>query len=296
MLRRVRREAVRRGSSGTLVMLTVPLPGELYDLDAHRAARDVVKEAVSGWPAWYTLERGTSSGLHAHVLTVTEAVPGVLDAPEVHGVPVWSLRGVLAYLSKPRDARAAAAGHRRAVPLWSLLEASEAYLSARAAAAGEGRTRLPAGSGTVNVPPRRRAAVIVPPLLLLSCLNALLSRRAATLSATHSRRAAVPAVRHRTARRWHLPGVPVSVPPSRRPALIGHARPPPRRKPRVRSWFPVPRGLCTSRQVSACRAGEVEPKPTTNIRPEKATREDQISATPVPYVIDSPASVRAPFR
>lgn len=247
MLRRVRREAVRRGSSGALVMLTVPLPGDLYELDAHRAARDVVKEAVSGWPAWYTLERGTSSGLHAHVLTVTEAVPGVLDTPEVHGVPVWNLRGVLAYLSKPRDARAAVAGHRRAVPLWSLLEASEAYLSARAAAAGEGRARLPAGSGTVNVPPRRRAAGIVPPLLLLSCLSALLSRRAAVLrnilSAILRRRAAVPAVRHRTARRCHLHGVPVSAPPCRRPALIGHARPPPRRKPRVRSWFPVSRGF-----------------------------------------------------
>lgn len=232
-VRRVRREAVRRGSDGVLVLLTVPVPGELYEREAHAAARRHVAELVSGWPAWFKLEKGAGGALHAHVITTTDAVPGVLHRREVHGVPVWHLRGLLAYLSKPADGAAARSNRRRAVPESESVQAAERYLSARACAAAAGRSRVPACSGVVNVPPRRRAALSVPLLLAVYMVQMVrkvqaAERYSAVLRVRRSRRGEVrrSSVRHRAVICWHLPGAAVR---SRRVALIGHARPPPQR-------------------------------------------------------------------
>lgn len=198
----------------------------------------MVAEVVGGWPCWYTLEAGELVGLHAHVLTVTEAVPTLPDLPGLHGAPVWSLSGVLAYLSKPRDARAARSPRRRAASLSGVLAAAEDHLSARAAAAAAGRSRLPAGSGVLNVPPCRSRSAAPPPGLILACLLPRLAHRAAVLASRRlrERRAPPPQVEHRTVRRWHLHGLPAA---PRRPVLIGHARPPPIGEPRGWQRLPV---------------------------------------------------------
>lgn len=235
-VRRVRREALARGSDGHMVMLTVPLTGDLYGLEAHRAARRAVAELVSGWPAWFKIERGTRGNLHAHVVTVSEVVPGVLRRPEVHGVPVWHLRGLLAYLSKPAEGKSARSAHRRRLPLLDLWQAAETYLSARAAAAADGRSRLPACSGVVNLPPCRRA--VVSPVLILAVFGLQMAERQArarrymavvTLRRSQRRGKALKGVRQRRRSRCHLSGDSVRF-RSRRPALVGHARPPPRKR------------------------------------------------------------------
>lgn len=253
-LRRVRREAIRRGASPALVMVTLDLPGELYGLEAHREAREVVRELVGGWPAWFTLESGRHTGLHAHIVTTVEAVPGLLDVPGLHGVPVWHLRGLLAYLSKPRDAHAARSNEQRHLSLPDVIGAAERYLTARAAALVEGRERLPAGSGTLNVPQRRQP--FRSPLLLLACLLEVVrlevergaqveDHRAAVLDEKrHQSRRRIPTgTRRHAPRRCRLPGL-----PERRTAYVcryrtaASPRAPPRRRPRPWSWTPRRRG------------------------------------------------------
>lgn len=247
-VRAMRREAVRRGAEGALVMLTVPLPGALWDAQAHAAARSAVGALVGGWPAWYTLERGQGGALHAHVLAPVEAVPGVLaaDVPGLHGVPVWRLRGLLAYLSKPRDADAARSAHRRAVSSPRALAAAERYLGARAAHhAATGSRRVPNGSGVLNMPPARRRRAQPGPLLLLAALGAVLGLAVADLAARRARWGALLAARRARSRRAAGPRAPRRRPlgtpaPLRRslPVLgravpaLGHARPPPIGEPR----------------------------------------------------------------
>lgn len=240
-IRRVRQEAIRRGAAPGLVMVTVGVPGNLYDLEAHRAARAQVKELVGGWPAWFTLESGRSSGLHAHVLTTVEAVPHILrTAPEAHGVPVWSMRGVLAYLSKPRDARAARSNERRTLSLSDVIDAAEDYLQARAAAAADGRERLPVGSGVVNTPNARRDRH-GEARLLLACLSVMLQAEEARLLAyaemvqkrRERRRERLTGPKRRERRARHAHGDLVGGARRFCCDLHGHARPPPRIRPRA---------------------------------------------------------------
>lgn len=241
----MRREAIKRGSDGVLVMLTVPFPGlTLYRLEDHQAVRARVDALLGGWPYWCKVEEGAAGELHAHILTVTDAVPGVLAAqvPGLHGVPVWSLRGLLAYLSKPALGGAVRSAHRRAVPLWSQVDAAERYLEARAAAVAGGRKRLPVTSWTGNVPRRQPERKVVPPYLCAALVSLWLAylqaarqrhreRMQAAMQARRSRPSTFPAgLGHRAATCWPVAGLPVAF---RRPLLIGHARPPPRKRPRV---------------------------------------------------------------
>jgi hypothetical protein len=256
VVRRVRQQAIRLGYGPALVVLTAHLPGELYDLEAHRQARQLVREIVGTFPAWFKLEDGREAGLHVHIVAPLAVMQRVNK--EVHALEVWSLRGLLAYLSKPVDGNAARSNHRRTLSMPRVLAASERYLSARAAALVDGRARLPVCSGLLNVPRRtsKRAAPSVG--LILDVLLWQCRRRAAALaSALASVQAALslsrrctapPRLRRHTARRCYLPGLPVRL--SRRLLLIGHARPPPIGKPRPGQWFPVMRGSLNSRRPS----------------------------------------------
>lgn len=254
--RRVRREAIRRGGGPGLVLVTVPLPGRLYGADAHAHARQAVAALVGPWPAWYGLESGQRVGLHAHIVAPVDAVPHVLAAcPEAHGVPVWSLRGLAGYLSKPRDARAASAAHARQPSPLAALAAAEGYLSARAAHwAATGSRRLPAASGVLGVPRASRRPAPPSPGLFLAALAAVLaadlarrqahadrqaralaSARLARSLAAQARADRLPASRpapRRPGRSWAFLA-------SRRPAPVGHARPPPIGEPRPGQRLPV---------------------------------------------------------
>jgi hypothetical protein len=240
-------------------MVTLHLPGELYAEEAHRAARQAVYGLVGHWPAWYTVESGEKSGLHVHIVTAAELESDLPDGVNVRSV--WSLRGVLAYLSKPKDSRAARSNHRRTLSLNAVLAASEDHLGKQAARRAAGHCRLPTASGSVNVP-RRSSRPEAPPLLLvLACLLELVttaavlaflvqsqSRAKRQAAAVHirahcaavlsrreavQRRAAVPVQRGHSARLKRLPGLPVAL-RSQRLNLIGHARPPPISWPRSR--------------------------------------------------------------
>src|SRR5699024_3574416 len=106
---------------------------------------------------------------------------------------------------------------KRHLSLPDVIGAAERYLSARAAALEEGRERLPAGSGTLNVPQRRKA--FRSPLLLLACLLEVVrlevehgaqvqDHRAAVLEEKRhqSRREILTGTRHHTPRRRHRHG------------------------------------------------------------------------------------------
>jgi len=220
-------------------MLTVHLPGALYSAQAHAAARSAVGALVGGWPAWYTLERGQGGGLHAHILAPAEVENALPDG--VHVRTVYSLGGVLAYLSKPRDADAARSGHARTVDPLAALGATERRLAARYERfRATGSRRVPTGSGVVNMPAARRRRAQPGPLLLLAALGALLGLAVANLAARRARWASVLTARRTRSRRAAGPRAPRRRPlgtpaPSRRPwpvlgravPVLGHARPPP---------------------------------------------------------------------
>ncbi|WP_189093891.1 hypothetical protein [Deinococcus ruber] len=225
------------------------LPGLLSDVHDTREAKARVREMLCGFPAYYTLEEGECNGLHAHILIPVELM-SVLEGQ------VWTQRldpkrggllGKLKYLSKPRLWMACHRNHRRAVrPLFQLI-ADETLLTARRYALEAGRKRLPASSGTMNLPNR----IAVPPALLLLLLYSLADlhaeRERNTELATSAKRAVIVACLHRLRQRRVRPAVrrhaplcwPVSSLPVRRAVLlsIGHARPPPQRKPRSCTRF-----------------------------------------------------------
>jgi hypothetical protein len=224
ILEKIRAEATRRGSDGYMVMLTAPLTRSLesglYSIQAAQAARELVKALAGGWPAWYTLEQGKGGGLHVHILTVIDAVPGLPEP--VHGEPVYSLAGVLAYLAKVRDALAACSNWCRAVSTEAGEVAAERYLSARAGRLLDGFKQLPRASGVLNMP-RRKAA---PLPCVLSVLDAedKAARRArwkAVIASRRSRRQSVPRVPRRAAQ--SLPARPAV--PSPAPARLSLAPP-----------------------------------------------------------------------
>lgn len=304
-MRRVQVEALERGSDGHMVMLTVPLAGDLWEREAHQEARRQVAALVDGWPAWYKIERGKKGVLHAHILTVSEVVTAqVLARPEVHGVPVWSRRGLLAYLSKPANGQAARSAHRRRVPVLDLWEAAEDYLQARAAAAADGRLRLPVCSGVVNLPPRRRAAVSS--LLILAVFGVQMAQKLdaarrymAALARKRSQRRYVPAsgLRVHTRRCCHLYGDSVRF-RSKRPALIGHARPPPRKRPGCWSMTPKHPGAAVRRiQVKASRRRNRFQRVTAYHQrgPEEATKKE-VPYGLIPYVLTPPQASAPPLQ
>lgn len=152
-----------------LYRVNVP-DGPLYAAETVSAARALVNQTFSG-PAYWKLERGECGGLHLHVVSPLPpvAVPGA-----AHHVPVHDLGGLLAYLSKPADARLCRPG--RLSP-WSMNPYARAqayrdglddYAQARRDALSQGRRRLPALSGWTGPNPR---AAPPPVLLVLACLR-----------------------------------------------------------------------------------------------------------------------------
>jgi len=178
-LRRIRQEAIRHGSAGRLVMLTADLPGvgpgDLYTASGSAAARALVGGLVGDWPAWYRLELGKRGVLHVHILTAREAENALPDG--IHVRNIYSLSGLLAYLAKPRDGLAARSAFDRA-PV-GVAVAAEKYLTARADRWAQGKRRLPAGSGVVNLPRRALAAALAPGLVLAVFVADLAARLAA---------------------------------------------------------------------------------------------------------------------
>lgn len=54
--RKMRREAIRRGSRGRLVLITLDLPGRIWEQAAHTAARAATREYAGSWPYAARLE------------------------------------------------------------------------------------------------------------------------------------------------------------------------------------------------------------------------------------------------
>lgn len=238
--RRVRREAIRRGLSGRLVMVTVLLSGELYDALSHEAARGELRGLCAGLPVYYVLARGAAGRLHAHLIGPVELQDQIEPDPAIprglHVAPVWSLSGVLAYLSKPNDESAARKSHRRNPAALAVWTAAERLLEAQADRKACGYSRLPVCSGVLNVPQERRQTTAPTVGLLLACLETVQRLDAESAARLRERRVLL-LVRKSQARRhafpapivqpvccWRAAGLPV-----RRavPLLVGHARPPP---------------------------------------------------------------------
>lgn len=152
-MRRVRRESIRRGLSGNLVMITRALSDahslSLYSAEARASTVKTVTEGVSDFPCWWELEAGVSVGLHPHAIAPAEVgatLPPVWDVR-----PVYDMPGLAPYLSKPSHAAACRSNHRRSVPAADLDAAAELYLTARSERRAEGFERLPTRSGFLNV-------------------------------------------------------------------------------------------------------------------------------------------------
>ncbi len=216
--------------------------------------------------------------------------------PKMFARLVYDLNGLIDYVRvRPRVEVAKRSDSHRNPTDADLLDAAEFYLAMRCANGG----RNPAASRIFNVPRRtpeelkahrfqqsarrleaaerreRRRLEHLEARRRLERLERLeaAERRAALVMACHvtrerlerskTRRRLPEAVRHRTARCWPVPGRPVSrAACSRRPLLLGHARAPPRRKPRPGMDSRMWRGL--SRSTDLDLSPEASPgKPTT---------------------------------
>ncbi|WP_191242384.1 hypothetical protein [Deinococcus ficus] len=78
---------------------------DLYSHKAHDRAANITAAILGTAPGWCKLERDHGGNLHAHIITSTDA-PLLLPAGATTR-PVYNLKGLLHYLSKPGDARAA---------------------------------------------------------------------------------------------------------------------------------------------------------------------------------------------
>lgn len=131
--------------------------GPATDLYCHKAKARAKKltDAIHGnAPAHCTLERSYDGWLHAHIITSADA-PLLLPAGATTR-PVYDLTGLLAYLSKPGDARAAMVtrtvdGQTRTYQNTdeNKLAAYQDYERARAKSGGR---RFPTMSWTRNLP------------------------------------------------------------------------------------------------------------------------------------------------
>lgn len=162
---------------------------------------------------------------------------------------VYDLRGIVRYTRcLPRVETAKPSGHNRHPAPLDVLDAAEYLLTMREANGG----RNPAASWSLNVP-RRTAAEMVEHRAHVAARKRQRKQRqeARHRQRRQERRALIepvrrevlerlrtarqprPAPRHRAPRRCCLPGLPVRRVAACRPLLVGHARPPPRRRPRV---------------------------------------------------------------
>lgn len=163
-----------------LYRLDMPPGLPLYAPDTSSTARALVGQTFPTGPAYWKLERGWGGNLHLHIISPLPplAVPGA-----AHHAPVYDLRGLLAYLSKPSPAELCAPG--RLTP-WTpdpytraraYRDALDEYAAARRDALVVGRRRLSPLSGWVGT---RRNRPPAPPLLLV--LDVLRFMLAATLT------------------------------------------------------------------------------------------------------------------
>lgn len=140
----------------------------LYSPEASRAARDLVRAMFPGVPAYWKLELGEGGRLHLHVIASLPpmAVPGAMSSSSV-----YDLAALMAYLSKPADARLCRPGRLKP---WTPDPSTRARNRYRAEdERGEwkgrmqaiGRKRFSPLSGWVNLP---RLAPLSPWVALLS--------------------------------------------------------------------------------------------------------------------------------
>lgn len=159
-----------------LYRLDMPPGLPLYGPDTSRMARALVNQTFPTAPAYWKLERGECGNLHLHVISPLPpvAVPGA-----AHHAPVHDLPGLMAYLSKPADARLCRPG--KLTP-WTpdqyararnYRAALDEYAAARRAALVVGRLRLSPCSGWVNV--QRYKPRPLSPLLVVSLARLLVS-------------------------------------------------------------------------------------------------------------------------
>lgn len=180
---------------------------------------------------------------------------------------VYDLRGHVRYTRcQPRIEAAKVSGHSRQLSPVDVLEAADFYLVMREANGG----RNPAASKCLNIP-RRTAAELAARAAALEerrerrreaerreakarrqrrrrilrrevekrqkreaqKRREAVERGRAALRGIRRGRAAPPGVRRRSRRRWHVPGQTVRRVAACRLLEVGHARPPPRRRPRV---------------------------------------------------------------
>lgn len=82
--------------------LPVPEGTALHSEAASQCARALVAQVFGSVPARWKLERGHGGELHVHVVAPLPPC-AVFEFEDAR--PVWNLRGLLAYLAKPGDAR-----------------------------------------------------------------------------------------------------------------------------------------------------------------------------------------------
>lgn len=142
--------------------LHLPEGTPLHSREASRAARMVAETVFGSLPARWKLERGRGGGLHLHAVA---PLPPVAVAQYADARPVWNLRGLLAYLGKPADARLCRPRLTPDLPdsatrARQFRAALDEQAQARAARHAQGHSRLPAVSGWTGRRPARPAALL----------------------------------------------------------------------------------------------------------------------------------------
>lgn len=126
-----------------LILVTLPLvqddPAALYTPEAGALARSAVRTILPTHAAWVKLECNRGGLLHVHVLTDARAAPDL--PPGTRWKPVGNALGLLAYLSKPSDARACRWRDRRG--RWHAPLPADQLAAATDHAAARMRGRLP---------------------------------------------------------------------------------------------------------------------------------------------------------
>lgn len=237
---------------------------------------------------------------------------------------VHNLPGLVEYTRcRPRLEVAKRSDHRRQLSHAEQMDAAEQWCKARAAALAAGRSRLPAASWSSGVPrltaaerqdaecvkaerrarhvarleAKRQNAERVTPLHVLAAVLVVLiadrqdadrtAHRAAVLASRRHQKGRAPlaAPRHCTVRRWPAAGRPVSrLHHARRLRQLGHARAPPRTRPRPRNGLPDLRGL--SRRADLDLSPEASPRqPTTPPRQGDRKRETPCRTPPVQLAV-----------
>ncbi|GHG38936.1 hypothetical protein GCM10017784_37140 [Deinococcus indicus] len=135
-----------------LILVTLPLvqddPAALYTPEAGALARSAVRTILPTQAAWSKLECNRHGLLHVHVLTDARSAPDL--PPGTRWKPVGDALGLLAYLSKPSDARACRWRDQRG--RWHAPRPADQLAAATDHAAARMRGRLPRMTWSNNLP------------------------------------------------------------------------------------------------------------------------------------------------